>query len=151
MLGRLARGGDPVLRHDRPRRRAPEPKITTAGFLMLDAPVSGGQAGAHAGSMTVMASVRCGVRQGAAGFDAILGQGLAARGNGGDRQHGEDGEPVVAVCTSQPWPRRWRWALRAGADPRTLFEVISSSAGSSWMWQNRVPHIPAGDDTPCRR
>jgi 3-hydroxyisobutyrate dehydrogenase-like beta-hydroxyacid dehydrogenase len=38
--------------------------------------------------------------------------------------------------------------IRAGADPATLFEVISASAGSSWMWQNRVPHILAGDDTP---
>jgi 3-hydroxyisobutyrate dehydrogenase len=38
--------------------------------------------------------------------------------------------------------------IRAGADPETLFKVISESAGSSWMWQNRVPHILAGDDTP---
>src|SRR4029077_6968653 len=38
--------------------------------------------------------------------------------------------------------------IRAGADPKTLFEVISESAGSSWMWQNRVPHILAGDDSP---
>src|SRR3954453_1232509 len=38
--------------------------------------------------------------------------------------------------------------LRAGADHPTLFDVISSSAGSSWMWQNRVPHILQGDDTP---
>ena len=38
--------------------------------------------------------------------------------------------------------------IRAGAAPRTLFEVISSSAGSSWMFQNRVPHILDGDDTP---
>ena len=38
--------------------------------------------------------------------------------------------------------------IRAGADPKTLFEVISESAGSSWMWQNRVPHILDGDDTP---
>jgi 3-hydroxyisobutyrate dehydrogenase len=38
--------------------------------------------------------------------------------------------------------------IRAGADPQTLYDVISSSAGSSWMWQNRVPHILAGDDTP---
>ncbi len=38
--------------------------------------------------------------------------------------------------------------IRAGADPQTLFDVISTSAGSSWMWQNRVPHILAGDDTP---
>src|SRR5262249_43907166 len=36
--------------------RALEGKITAAGFLMLDAPVSGGKAGAQAGSMTVMAS-----------------------------------------------------------------------------------------------
>src|SRR5579864_3922715 len=38
--------------------------------------------------------------------------------------------------------------IRAGADPQTLYDVISASAGSSWMWQNRVPHILAGDDTP---
>ena len=38
--------------------------------------------------------------------------------------------------------------IRAGADPQTLFDVISTSAGSSWMFQNRVPHILAGDDTP---
>ena len=38
--------------------------------------------------------------------------------------------------------------IRAGADPQTLFDVISSSAGSSWMWQNRMPHVLAGDDTP---
>src|SRR4029077_20277959 len=36
--------------------RALEPKIAAAGFLMLDAPVSGGKAGAQAGTMTVMAS-----------------------------------------------------------------------------------------------
>ena len=30
----------------------------------------------------------------------------------------------------------------------TLYEVISNSAGSSWMFQNRVPHILAGDYTP---
>jgi 3-hydroxyisobutyrate dehydrogenase len=38
--------------------------------------------------------------------------------------------------------------IKAGADPATLFDVISNSAGSSWMFQNRVPHILAGDYTP---
>jgi 3-hydroxyisobutyrate dehydrogenase len=38
--------------------------------------------------------------------------------------------------------------IKAGADAATLFDVISSSAGSSWMFQNRVPHILAGDYTP---
>ena len=38
--------------------------------------------------------------------------------------------------------------IRAGADPHRLYEVICSSAGSSWMFANRVPHILAGDYTP---
>jgi 3-hydroxyisobutyrate dehydrogenase len=37
---------------------------------------------------------------------------------------------------------------RAGADPRVLLEVISNSAGSSWMFASRVPRMLAGDYTP---
>ena len=40
------------------------------------------------------------------------------------------------------------FGLRAGADPRTLYEVITNSAGNSWMFGNRVPHMLAGDYTP---
>ena len=32
--------------------------------------------------------------------------------------------------------------------PDKLYEVISNSAGNSWMFANRVPHILAGDYTP---
>ncbi len=39
-------------------------------------------------------------------------------------------------------------AIRAGADPQTVYDVITTSAGNSWMFQNRVPHVLAGDDTP---
>jgi 3-hydroxyisobutyrate dehydrogenase len=38
--------------------------------------------------------------------------------------------------------------LRAGADPAQLYEVICHSAGNSWMFENRVPHILEGDYTP---
>jgi 3-hydroxyisobutyrate dehydrogenase len=40
------------------------------------------------------------------------------------------------------------FGVRAGANPRELYDVISGSAGSSWMWQNRVPHILDDDYTP---
>ncbi len=129
--------------------RALDEKISAAGFLMLDAPVSGGKTGAHAGTMTVMAS----------GSDAAFGK----------------ARPVLDAISTKVWQLGDRvgigstvkmvnqllagvhiataaealaLGIRAGADPRTLFEVISSSAGSSWMWQNRVPHILDGDDTP---
>ena len=110
--------------------RGLEPKITAAGFLMLDAPVSGGKAGAQAGTMTVMAS----------GSDAAFAK----------------AQPVLDAISTKVWRLGDRagigstvkmvnqllagvhiataaealaLGIRAGADPRTLFEVISSSAG----------------------
>ncbi len=38
--------------------------------------------------------------------------------------------------------------IREGVDPQALYEVITHSAGNSWMFENRVPHILAGDFTP---
>jgi 3-hydroxyisobutyrate dehydrogenase-like beta-hydroxyacid dehydrogenase len=124
-------------------------RLTEAGLLLLDAPVSGGAVGARQGTMTVMA----------AGPEAAF---VAA-------------QPVLDAIASKVWrlgdaagigstvkmvnqllagvhiataAEALALGIRAGADPQTLFDVISTSAGSSWMWQNRVPHILAGDDTP---
>ena len=41
-----------------------------------------------------------------------------------------------------------RGVLKAGSDPKVLYDVITNSAGNSWMFQNRVPHILAGDYAP---
>jgi putative dehydrogenase len=37
--------------------------------------------------------------------------------------------------------------IRIGCDPRAVYEAISHSAGNSVMFENRVPHILAGDYT----
>jgi len=124
-------------------------RIEAAGFMMLDSPVSGGKVGAHAGTMTVMAS----------GSDAAFAK----------------AQPVLDAISTKVWrlgrepgigstvkmvnqllagvhiataAEALALGIRAGADPQTLYDVISASAGSSWMWQNRVPHILEGDDTP---
>jgi 3-hydroxyisobutyrate dehydrogenase len=126
-----------------------EARLSSLGVLFLDAPVSGGAKGAREGAMTVMAS----------GAEAAFAR----------------AEPVLAAISGKVWrlgdtagigstvkmvnqllagvhiataAEAMALGIRAGADPRTLFEVISTSAGSSWMWQNRVPHILDADDTP---
>jgi putative dehydrogenase len=38
--------------------------------------------------------------------------------------------------------------LREGVDPAALYEVITHSAGNSWMFENRMAHVLAGDYTP---
>jgi 3-hydroxyisobutyrate dehydrogenase-like beta-hydroxyacid dehydrogenase len=129
--------------------RGLERRLAERDLLLLDAPVSGGAARARAGTMTVMAS----------GSEAAFGRAervLAAIAEKvwrlGDRAGiGSTVKMVnqllagVHIATAA---EALALGIRAGADPRTLFEVISSSAGSSWMWQNRVPHILEADDTP---
>jgi 3-hydroxyisobutyrate dehydrogenase-like beta-hydroxyacid dehydrogenase len=124
-------------------------RIEAAGFLMLDSPVSGGKVGAHGGTMTVMG----------AGSDAAFAKAgplLEAISNKVWKLGTEPGVGSTVKMVNQllagvhiaTAAEALALGIRAGADPKTLFEVISASAGSSWMWQNRVPHVLDGDDTP---
>jgi 3-hydroxyisobutyrate dehydrogenase-like beta-hydroxyacid dehydrogenase len=129
--------------------RALAEKIAAAGHLMLDAPVSGGQAASQAGTMTVMASgPDAAFERAAPVLEAVAGKvwrlGPAA-GIGSTVKMVNQLLAGVHIATAA---EALALGIRAGADPRTLFEVISASAGSSWMWQNRVPHILDADDTP---
>jgi 3-hydroxyisobutyrate dehydrogenase len=40
------------------------------------------------------------------------------------------------------------FAARQGLDLAKVYEVITASAGNSWMFENRMPHVLSGDDTP---
>jgi 3-hydroxyisobutyrate dehydrogenase-like beta-hydroxyacid dehydrogenase len=129
--------------------RALDAKIEAAGFLMLDAPVSGGKAGAHGGTMTVMASGSdASFTKAQPVLDAISTKVWRLGDKAGIGSTVKMVNQLLAGCHIVSAAEALALGIRAGADPRTLFEVISSSAGSSWMWQNRVPHILDGDDTP---
>ena len=126
-----------------------EARLTEAGLLMLDAPVSGGQSGAEAGTMTVMGSGS------AAAFDravpvleAISGKVWRLGDKAGVGSTVKMVNQLLAGVHIATAAEALALGIRAGADPGALYEVICSSAGNSWMWQNRVPHILAGDDTP---
>jgi 3-hydroxyisobutyrate dehydrogenase-like beta-hydroxyacid dehydrogenase len=129
--------------------RALGTKLAERGLLLLDAPVSGGAAAARAGTMTVMASGSAeAFARAEPALAAIAGKiwrlGDAA-GIGSTVKMVNQLLAGVHIATAA---EAMALGIRAGADPQTLFDVISTSAGSSWMFQNRVPHILAGDDTP---
>ncbi|MSO90045.1 MAG: NAD(P)-dependent oxidoreductase [Acetobacteraceae bacterium] len=129
--------------------RALAERLTGLGLLALDAPVSGGKAGAETGTMTVMAS---GSADAFAKADPVL-NAISTKvwrlgdvpGIGSTVKMVNQLLAGVHIATAA---EAMALGIRAGADPQTLFDVISTSAGSSWMFQNRVPHILAGDDTP---
>jgi 3-hydroxyisobutyrate dehydrogenase len=126
-----------------------EKRLAERGVLLIDGPVSGGAAKAASGDMTVMASGSpAAFEAGGAMLDAIAGKVYRL----GDKvgigstvkmvnQH-LAGVHIAAACEAMAL------GMRAGADPKSLYEVICNSAGMSWMFQNRVPHILEGDYTP---
>jgi len=52
------------------------------------------------------------------------------------------GVHIAAACEAITF------AARQGLDLNKVYEVIAASAGNSWMFENRVPHVLAGDYTP---
>ncbi len=126
-----------------------ERRLAESGLLMLDAPVSGGSKAAAAGRMSVMAS---GSPEAFAKAEPMLAAIAAKVWRLGDRAGPGSTVKMVnqllAGVHIAAAAEALALGIRAGADLQTLFDVISASAGSSWMWQNRVPHVLAGDDTP---
>jgi L-threonate 2-dehydrogenase len=124
-------------------------KIEARGLLMLDAPVSGGRPAARAGTMTVMASgSEAAFAKAQPVLDAI-GQKIWRLGDAiGVGSTVKMVNQLLAGVHIAAAAEAMALGIRAGADPQTLYDVIITAAGNSWMFQNRVPHILAGDDTP---
>lgn len=129
--------------------RALDAKLAERQFLMLDAPVSGGAVGARGGTMTVMASgSEAAFAKAQPVLDAIASKIWHLGNEAGIGSTVKMVNQLLAGVHIATAAEAMALGIRAGADPQTLFDVISTSAGSSWMFQNRVPHILAGDDTP---
>lgn len=124
-------------------------RLERLGVLMLDAPISGGTARAASGELTVMAS-------GPEAAFAAAEPALAAMATTVHRLGTEPGIGSTVKMVNQllagvhiaAAAEAMALGTRAGADPRALYEVICGAAGSSWMFQNRVPHMLEGDYTP---
>ncbi|MED5226266.1 MAG: L-threonate dehydrogenase [Pseudomonadota bacterium] len=124
-------------------------RLQDAGFDMIDAPVSGGAAGARSGNLSIMAS---GPEQAFQHAGDVL-EAVSGKVHRLGVEHGigstvKTVNQLLAGVHIAVAAEAMAFGVRAGADPETLYEVISGSAGSSWMWNNRVPHILNNDYTP---
>jgi L-threonate 2-dehydrogenase len=124
-------------------------KAEALGLLYLDAPISGGAAKAAIGQLTVMASgSQETFKRARPVLDAIattvyeLGD---AAGIGASFKMVNQllaGVHIAAACEAVIF------AKKLGLDLPTVYQVITASAGNSWMFENRVPHILEGDYAP---
>lgn len=126
-----------------------EKRLKEAGLLYLDAPISGGAAKAAEGQLTVMAS---GSVEAFAAAEPLL-EAMAAT----VFRLGEAAGPASAMKVVNQLlagvhiaaaAEAMTFGMTQGVAPADCLEVISKCAGSSWMFENRGPHIVEGDYQP---
>ena len=126
-----------------------EQRLADIGLLYLDAPISGGAAKAASGDITVMSS---GSPAAYAKAQAVLDAMAAKVYHLGDAAGAGSKVKIInqllAGVHIAAAAEAMALGLREGVDPAALYEVITHSAGNSWMFENRMAHVLAADYTP---
>ena len=110
---------------------------TKAGKHFIDAPVSGGQAGAENGKLTIM----CGGNQHA--FDrvkdvlALYAKAVTLMGASGAGQLTKMVNQICIAGLVQALSEGLAFAQKAGIDAKLVLDVISKGAAQSWQMENR--------------
>lgn len=126
-----------------------ETRAESAGLLYLDAPISGGAIKAASGELTIMASGRKAAFEAAKpALDAISAKVFEMGDRAGAGSAMKATNQMLAGIHIASMAEAITFALAQGISPERFLEVVSQSAGTSWMLQNRAPHIIEGDYTP---
>lgn len=126
-----------------------EKRLNDLGLLYIDAPISGGAAKAASGEMTMMTS---GAPAAYARAEPVLNAMAARVYKLGDAAGAGSKVKIInqllAGVHIAAAAEAMALGLREGVDPAALYEVITHSAGNSWMFENRMAHVLAADYTP---
>ena len=110
-----------------------------AGFSFLDAPISGGQAGAEKGILTVMVGGDAAAFATAQPVMAHYGRAVTLMGTVGAGQLTKMVNQISIVGLVQSLAEGLNFAMRAGLDAKKVVDVISKGAAQSWQLENRGP------------
>lgn len=116
-------------------------KLTDKGAGFLDAPVSGGVAGAEAGSLTVMIGGDEATLDKARDVLSVIGQNLHLVGGPGSGTIVKLANQLLVGINMAAVAEALVLGVKAGADPRKMLEVLTTSFGSSRMLDRGVPLI----------
>ena len=126
-----------------------ETRAESAGLLYLDAPISGGAIKAASGELTIMASGRKAAFDAAKpALDAISAKVFEMGDRAGAGSAMKATNQMLAGIHIASMAEAITFALAQGISPERFLEVVSQSAGTSWILENRAPHIIEGDYTP---
>lgn len=124
-------------------------RCAEADVLYLDAPISGGAVKAAAGALSIMASgSKASFEAAQPVLDATAQSVFKLGEEAGAGSAMKAVNQLLAGVHIATMAEAMTFGMTQGIDPATFVEVISQCAGSSWMLENRAPHIVEGDYTP---
>lgn len=117
-------------------------RVEDAGLSFLDAPVSGGTAGAEAGTLTFMASGSDAAWARAAPLIEAMGERVFRLGDRpGPGSTMKTVHQLAAGCNLAVAAEVMSFGAHLGLEPAQVLEVLNVSAGGSWMIANRGPRM----------
>lgn len=118
---------------------------TKQGQHFIDAPVSGGQAGAENGVLTVMAGGEADTFAKAQPIMAAYARFSQLMGAVGSGQLAKMVNQICIAGVVQGLAEAFNFAEKAGLDSQALVETISKGAAGSWQMENRYKTMFAGE------
>jgi L-threonate 2-dehydrogenase len=129
--------------------RSAAQRCAARGIDFLDAPISGGSGKAAQGKLSVMASGSSeAFRKARPALDAIAETVFELGASAGAGSAMKAVNQMLAGTHIAAMAEAITFGMTQGIDPATFMKVIPNCAGTSWMLENRAPHIVAGDYTP---
>jgi len=122
--------------------------LEVRGVGMLDAPVSGGDVGARAGTLAIMVGGPDDVFERCLPVLQAMGQTIVHVGPAGAGQVVKLCNQVAGGLNLLAMAEAIALARRAGADPAKMIEVVGAGAAGSWMLSNLAPRALRGDFAP---
>ncbi len=124
-------------------------KCAQHGVHYLDAPISGGSIKAAKGQLSIMASGSPEAFTAARPvLDAISETVFELGSEAGAGSAMKAVNQLLAGVHIATMAEALTFGMTQGIPPETFLQVISKCAGTSWMLENRAPHVVAGDYTP---
>jgi len=126
-----------------------ESRLAEKNILYVDAPISGGAAKAASGEMTMMTSACASAyEQVNPILDAMSGTVYRLGDKAGIGSKVKVINQLLAGVHIAAAAEAMALGLREGVDAHALYEVITHSAGNSWMFENRMAHVLAANYEP---
>ncbi len=118
------------------------------GVAALDAPVSGGDVGARAATLSIMVGGEAATVERVRPLLEAMGKTIVHQGGPGAGQHTKMVNQILIATGMIGVCEALLYAHRAGLDPATVLESVAGGAAGSWSLTNYGPRMLSGDFAP---